>query len=720
MKITQGIIGMAMLIIAAIQGQAQTDGTQTGTNQNVVEAAVQRRKAAEGQTAGSSTSPAASPTGSEGPAASSLSGIGFSAMGESGGSDDPASGPCPGFVQQVFSVVDTNAAASNDTNLYNELLSFPTNTNTGPELQIMLYQTNIVLIRANHFDYSADTRDFALVICDSVLIPLWKNINLSNTTNVQDGWLIQGLVPNFQVTDPMYLMVSNISLSCDAFFRAIPYSGPQITLAGANPNDTVSNTITLQAAIVDLSGTANQTFGIEVAGLSANYSLAASNTISIDTSYFPNGNEDVSLLVGNTNALLYDPTSSATDTKLNYATSADIPFDFEHSSYVISAGDMCTPDVGTNYFVFGINNAEHIQATISDPSNGHIVMAYSNYFPSAATVAIPWNFTESNGITPYSNDTYVVTVVMSDPDTFTLANAIDRTRVRTAAGSILQYEDEDPTTSAGAIVDSESASWGGAISFLYTSLYDYDFGSTSQYYPSQIGYGRDNPYSPVMPFELSANTQTGWVSWLQGVCTNPVFSDFNYGPGHANNDLIGGGQWRYSWQNYVNATISGPQVQAWLLAGAQGARNNWRVRKAAMWACYTANNVNPGNNTFSSPAWPPKLGIKPTLVQLKTSSYKNVGMFFTSKLDFAPYGSSQVSISEVAAVFEQLWAYGPSPYPGGCDPTWAFGWAVAKLESFYPELVSKAGALPIGYPFVPFTGNFDSELSTNNTGDVNY
>jgi len=136
----QRIIGVAALILTAVvnQGHAQTDGTQADTNQNVVEAAVQRRKAAEGQTAGSSATPAASPIGSVGPAAAPSSGIGFSAMGESGGSDNPTAGPCPGFFQQVFSVVDTNAAALNDTNLYNELLSFPTDTNTGPDLQIML------------------------------------------------------------------------------------------------------------------------------------------------------------------------------------------------------------------------------------------------------------------------------------------------------------------------------------------------------------------------------------------------------------------------------------------------------------------------------------------------------------------------------------------------------------------------------------------------------
>lgn len=83
----------------------------------------------------------------------------FGAMDDPGGSSPSGSGgstPCPGFAQQVFSVLDTNYVDSVDTNLYNELLLFPTDTNTAPDLQIMLYDSNILLIRANHFDYSAD------------------------------------------------------------------------------------------------------------------------------------------------------------------------------------------------------------------------------------------------------------------------------------------------------------------------------------------------------------------------------------------------------------------------------------------------------------------------------------------------------------------------------------------------------------------------------------
>jgi len=116
------------------------------------------------------------------------------------------------FLGQEFSLLDTNRVSLTDTNLYNALLAFPSDANTSPVLQIAAYGTNSVLIKASHFDYSAETvRDFALLICDKAETPTWKNVDLSGSSDSQDGWLIQGTVPNWQVTDPMYLEVSNIT-----------------------------------------------------------------------------------------------------------------------------------------------------------------------------------------------------------------------------------------------------------------------------------------------------------------------------------------------------------------------------------------------------------------------------------------------------------------------------------------------------------------------------
>jgi hypothetical protein len=302
------------------------------------------------------------------------------------------------FAALVFSALDTNVVCATDTNLCNALQGFRPDTNTYPTLQIMRYGTNSVLIRANHFDYSAETRDFALLVCDKVETPVWKNIDLvSRSSDSQDGWLIEGLVPSWMVADPMYFMVSNTLSARTAFFRAIPYSGPQITLTGPDSYSTVSNTVVLQASTQDLTGTTNQQLDVSVGGLRPRYTLAANNTINLDTRYAPNNYEDITITVANTNGLVVDPITFVSETKLIYSSCATLTLDFENDTYVVFASDTCSTAVGTNYITFGISKAQTVLATISDPSNGQALMNYSNYFPFATTVTIPWNFTKLDG-----------------------------------------------------------------------------------------------------------------------------------------------------------------------------------------------------------------------------------------------------------------------------------------------------------------------------------
>ena len=192
------------------------------------------------------------------------------------------------FANQVFQVIDTNSAAATETNLFKVCASIPNDTGTTPKLQIAPYGANAIVIKASHFNYSGETRGFALLVCDKVETPLWKNIDFGGMSDSQDGWLVQGSLPNWRVADPMYFMVTNIAHDCNAFFRAIPYGGPQVSLNGVpQPYDTVSNTITLNAQILDLSGVTNDQFQVTVDGLAARYTLSASNTIAIETKYNP-------------------------------------------------------------------------------------------------------------------------------------------------------------------------------------------------------------------------------------------------------------------------------------------------------------------------------------------------------------------------------------------------------------------------------------------------
>jgi hypothetical protein len=289
--------------------------------------------------------------------------------------------------------------------------------------------------------------------------------------------------------------------------------------------------------------------------------------------------------------------------------------------------------------------------------------------------------------------------------------------VRPAAASILQYEQENPFFSSGQYVNSEESTYVGGIAQLYSALYYTDFLSITAYTPYQIGTGRDDPSFPAMPFVLNPSSQTGWPAFVQNVSTNLSYSDFNYGPGHASAFWMGGGPHRYDIYNYVTTKIAASQVNAWLLAGAKAnGTNNWRIRKSAMWACYTSN----GSISGQYMNWPQALGIRPTTQQANSAMYKNVGLFFNNELPFAGYGSSgSVDICQIANEFEIAWISGPSFYPGGSDPTYAFDWATRVIGRRYPQLYSNAAMIGVGYPYMPFTGNYDSQLLLGNYGPVN-
>jgi hypothetical protein len=91
-------------------------------------------------------------------------------------------------------LADTNDVSLGETNLYNILTRFPACTNPAPNLQILPDGPNAAVIKANHFDYSADSRNFALIICDRLEHPVWKNVDLAGSSDAQDGWLLAGTI----------------------------------------------------------------------------------------------------------------------------------------------------------------------------------------------------------------------------------------------------------------------------------------------------------------------------------------------------------------------------------------------------------------------------------------------------------------------------------------------------------------------------------------------
>jgi len=625
----------------------------------------------------------------------SAMGMALQSDSEEGGDDDSPPPPpdianYQKFIGQAFSVIDTNAAAANDTNLYSACISFPGDTNTVGTLQIARYGADAVIIKANHFDYSAETdRDFALLVCDKVQTPTWKSIDLSGSSDGQDGWLVQGSVPHYEVTEPMFLLVSNINLTYNEFFQAIPYGGPQVQITGAQPYGTVSGTITLQAIIADLSGTSttNQQIAVTVNGLAARCAVGPTNTISLDTRYAQSGSEEVEVAVRSL-PVPFNPQNPPLDAKLEYETTGTLPLDFENPAFLVNASDLCSPDVGTNYILFGVSQPDQIQAVISEPSSGRVLASYAGYVPWATTVGLAWNFTEADGSTPYTNDTYRVHFVANDPTTLDITNRIDKEGVRSGAGVIITYAEE----AHNSFLNQEFYTWiNQTLTFLYNDIYD-QWGLT-QYYNWQIGLGRNVTAGYV-------NTPTlnnGWRGFMEQTLGSLIYSDATIGPTHGS-----------PWAIAANGGDLASTID--LARWASAPSPNWRMRKVAVWSCYSATSYLSTNIT-GYPTFPDAFGIRPQLVQHGGFMRKNAGLFFKADLD------QQWNVAEMEEGFDQLWVTGPNGYPGGCDPTWAIGWALAQAMSQY-VFMQDAKPLLVGYRWLIYTSVYDDDLMRNDYSQV--
>jgi hypothetical protein len=312
--------------------------------------------------------------------------------------------------------------------------------------------------------------------------------------------------------------------------------------------------------------------------------------------------------------------------------------------------------------------------------------------------------------TPYTNDTYKVTFTALDPVTLSLTNTIDRSGVRPGGGCDLTYEEEDPTDPriSGGYINSEAQKWFGSLASMYSALYWSDFGSALQYSTTDIGNNRDNPFNPLfptLPYVLTSSAQTGWPVFLENTLSNVAYSDFNY-EGHGNGSAIGGGVRGSRW---VTTTVGAQQINGYCL---EAHTNNWRMRKVAVWACYTGSSLPTAGGLYS--AWPAAFGIRDTRFQISNLVGKNVGLFFGGEFDQGGYGSGGTHTSfEVAFDFDLLWVGGPIPFPGSDDPTYAFAWALAQTRRMYPRL-DRGTPMGIGFPYLPYSSLYDGELLTNN------
>jgi hypothetical protein len=611
------------------------------------------------------------------------------------------------FISQAFSVIDTNDAAANNPALYNVCLAFGNDTNTNPVLQIKPLGQGTLVMKASHFNYSGESRNFCVVVCDKLNTPLYKAMDLyAPSNNVENGgWLVQGSVAPWQVADPMYLVVSNISMVYNGFFRVIPYDGPVVAWSGATPYQTVSNLVTVQASVTDLSGVTSENWSVNIDGASGRYTLGAGNTFTFDTKYNPNGSENINLTVGN-QARIFDTNNLPDNAQIFFTGGGSIPLDFENGQYLAFASDWCPLEAGTNYIYYYLSTNQPIACTISSPVNGRVVATYSGNAP-AGYVAIPWNMTEADGVTPYSNDTYVVTFTAYDPETWVSTNSLDKGgNIRVPAGCFLTYEWEDPSTPAGNFLDQHAdTAIAGNLLYLYQDIYD-QFGLT-EYDTSMVGPNRD--WAQCMPYNAAYKTFNGIMQY--GMTNSDWFSELTLAQAHGSGPTIGGGSylhdvvWVQDFAKYV-ARCKTP--------------HNWRLRKACLFTCYNADLDATLSVDGSYVSWPAACGIRPAGFQQTSLTYKNCGLFFVGLL---PQGFINVELlqtqgtADVAEFCDQVWVCGANEWPGACDPTYSFQFAVQATMGIYPDLAKAKPALA-GFPLCVYDAWQDEALRNLNTSGV--
>jgi hypothetical protein len=616
------------------------------------------------------------------------------------------------YQNQVFTFLDTNAVAGTNAGLYQACIGFKP-ANAGPTIQAQPFG-NALLIKASHFDYSAETtRDFSLLVCDKAETPTWKQF--TNFYDSRDGWLVQGTVANWQVTDPMWMLLSNPAHDCNAFYKAIPYGGPLVTafqkpyLVGA----AVSNSLSITFQILDLSGVTNEQASVNVDGTPAHvtsmsfYStnLWGTNANAIayfDTPYVPNGPHNSYLQVSS-QARVCNPTNPPDEQPLWFTASSSVYYDFENSTYLAFASDYCPPVQGTNYIVFNVSKQSQIQAAIYDPSNGVVAARYSGTV-QAGNVSLPWNFTKADG-TPYTNGTYVVAFTNLDPVSLLFTNTFDLRGgyIRPGVGSFLTYQYENPATTTGAYLNQQAdQSIGQDLVYFFKNLYA-SFGLTG-YYPWQVGTNRNLP--ACIPYY---NTNQTWLRDIIPALTNSSLSEFIIAQAHGSGKDIGGG-------GYLPSLFQPQDLQNVLSFYPD--RQRWRLRQAALWTCYSGEILLPSPEGVYSD-WPSGCGIRSGAIQNNSLGYKNCGLFFGGLLPQGGFGGNPGLVTaQVAEAMEITWVCGKNQVPGGCVPTYSYNFAVQSTINLYPQLTP---ALPrlFGFPLCVYSSVYDEQIRNLDTSMVN-
>jgi len=83
-------------------------------------------------------------------------------------------------------------------------------------------------------------------------------------------------------------------------------------------------------------------------------------------------------------------------------------------------------------------------------------------------------------------------------------------------------------------------------------------------------------------------------------------------------------------------------------------------------------------------------------------------------------GGTSTTTAQVAEALDQTWVCGMNQYPGGCDPTYSFRFAINATRGMYNPELDKGDPRLFGYKYMIYSSVYDDELMMLNNSHVKY
>jgi len=237
----------------------------------------------------------------------------------------------------------------------------------------------------------------------------------------------------------------------------------------------------------------------------------------------------------------------------------------------------------------------------------------------------------------------------------------------------------------------------GNLLTLYQDIYGYL--SLTQYGTGDVGTNRNA--AQCHPYNADYKSWNG----ILGQLTNYYYSELTIAQAHGTGGFLGGAK-------YLTNTIDSQDLLRWVSGYSDNKR--WRLRKASMFACYSADTH---LIAIGYPTWADACGIRSTDIQNNSFMYKNCGLFFKDVIgnlysDNILGGNK--STAEIAAIVDQTWVCGQNQYPGGCDPTYSWRYAVQSTVNRFDGFEDTKPSIA-GFAKCIYTSIYDDLLRNLNT-----